>query len=146
MSSSHYSIMHAGPPGPIGPKGEKGEFGGPKGSPGEQGLPGAKGMKGEQGLRGPQGSLGRKGDEGGQGPPGPEGLKGYDGETHASFQDYIVCIKATRSRFEIQNCMCTLIIILFDSYPSTCRSHGTSWFQWSEGRERTLWRTTRGAR
>ena len=57
-------------------------------------------MKGDHGFQGPKGSPGLKGDEGGLGPPGPEGLKGYDGETHSSFQDYIVCIQATRSCFE----------------------------------------------
>ena len=103
-------------------------------------------MKGEQGFQGPKGSLGLKGDEGGQGPPGPGGLKGYDGETYASFQDYIAGIQANRSRFEIQKCMCILFMILFASYHSTCRFHGTSWFQWSKGRERRLWRTTRAAR
>ena len=80
------------------------------GPPGEQGPPGDEGMTGEQGLRGPQGSQGRKGDEGGQGPPGPEGLKGYDGETHSSFQNYIVCIQATRSRSELQNSFSTVQI------------------------------------
>ena len=60
-------------------------------------------MKGDQGIQGPQGLPGLKGDEGGQGLKGLEGLKGYDGEPHASFQDYIVCSQATRRCYEIQN-------------------------------------------
>ena len=74
-------------------------------------------MKGEQGIQGPEGLMGLKGNEGGQGPKGNEGLKGYDGEPHASFQDYIVCSQATRSCFEFQN---SFFIIQFHHITHFC--------------------------